>query len=407
MDKSQRIYVKALKKYNHGYIDKALELCEESISLNINNAASINLKGLLMYLKGDINSCQKLWKMNSEINKDRVSEKYLESSSRDLERLKSYRESIMLIKNMKINRAIDLLTKCSESDFNIINVNNHLAICYMKKGNCSKAIKYLDKVLEIDLNNKRAQNSINTINNMNDTKEKFNAKKIACIFLLFVFIISISSLSYLKLKNKNITKSNIKMSKFETSNKNKQDKKELKNNTYKNQDIDFKYDTLKNYIDNENYNAIYNVIEKFKNKKLATNDQVLLSKAQELLVSKGVENFYKTGCDYLSNKDYKDAEVYFLRASKYGSNTYVYPDVIYMLANTLESSGNVDEAIKYYEQYDNSYSDGDYEETVLYKLSLIYNDLDKQKSKTYAQNLIDKYPSSIYNNSIINSIVNN
>lgn len=224
MDKSQRIYVKALKKYNHGYIDKALELCEESISLNINNAASINLKGLLMYLKGDINSCQKLWKMNSEINKDRVSEKYLESSSRDLERLKFYRESIMLIKNMKINKAIDLLTKCSESDFNIINVNNHLAICYMKKGNCSKAIKYLDKVLEIDLNNKRAQNSINTINNMNDTKEKFNAKKIACIFLLFVFIISISSLSYLKLKNKNITKSNIKMSKFETSNKNKQDK---------------------------------------------------------------------------------------------------------------------------------------------------------------------------------------
>ncbi len=129
-----------------------------------------------MYLKGDINSCQKLWKMNSEINKDRVSEKYLESSSRDLERLKFYRESIMLIKNMKINKAIDLLTKCSESDFNIINVNNHLAICYMKNGNCSKAIKYLDKVLEIDLNNKRAQNSINTINNMNDTKEKFNAK---------------------------------------------------------------------------------------------------------------------------------------------------------------------------------------------------------------------------------------
>ncbi|MBV4419018.1 tetratricopeptide repeat protein [Clostridium tyrobutyricum] len=404
MDKSQRIYVKALKKYNHGYIDKALELCEESISLNINNAASINLKGLIMYLKGDINACQKLWKMNSEINKDRVSEKYLESSSRDLERLKFYRESIILIKNMKINKAIDLLTKCSESDFNIININNHLAICHIKKGNYSKTINYLDKVLEIDINNKMAQNSISTINNINVTKGKFNTKKIVCIFLMIVFIISISSLSYFKLKNKNINTSNIKISKFETNNKNKQD---LKNNTYKNQDIDFKYDTLKNYIDNENYNAIYDIVEKFKDAKLSTNDKVLLSKAQELLVSKGVEYFYKTGCDYLNNKNYKDAEVYFLRASKYGPNTYVYPDVIYMLANTFESSGNIEEAIKYYKQYDNSYSDGDYEETVLYKLSLIYNDLDKQKSKTYAQELIDKYPSSIYNNSVINSIVNN
>lgn len=407
MDKSQRIYVKALKKYNHGYIDKALELCEESISLNINNAASINLKGLLMYLKGDINACQKLWKMNSEINKDRVSEKYLEGLSRDLERLKFYRKSIILIKNMKINKAIDLLTKCTESDFNIINVDNYLAICYIKKANCNKAIKYADNVLKIDLNNKMAQNSINTINNINGTKGKINTKKLTCIFILLVFIISISSLSYLKLKNKNINTFNIKTSKLETSNKIKQDKKNLKNNTHKNQDIAFEYDTLKNYIDNENYNAIYDVVEKFKDIKLATNDQVLLSKAEDLLVSKGVEYFYKTGCDYLNNKNYKNAEVYFSKASKYGLNTYIYPDVIYMLANTLESSGNVEEAIKYYNQYNSSYSDGDYEQTVLYKLALIYNDLDKQKSKTYAEKLIDKYPSSIYNNSIINSIVNN
>ena len=54
MDKSQKIYNKALDKYNKGYIGKSMELCDESISISIKNGAAINLKGLLLYLKGDL-----------------------------------------------------------------------------------------------------------------------------------------------------------------------------------------------------------------------------------------------------------------------------------------------------------------------------------------------------------------
>ena len=87
MDKSKKLYIKALDKYNNGYIDNAIELCEESISIDIKNAASINLKGLLCYLKGDLDSAQKLWKMNYGVNKDGVSERYLNDTGKDKEKL--------------------------------------------------------------------------------------------------------------------------------------------------------------------------------------------------------------------------------------------------------------------------------------------------------------------------------
>src|SRR3712207_7014744 len=66
MIKSKKIYAKAIDKYSLGYINDALRLCEESISMDVNNAPAINLKGLLYYLKGDLTSAQNLWKMRSE-----------------------------------------------------------------------------------------------------------------------------------------------------------------------------------------------------------------------------------------------------------------------------------------------------------------------------------------------------
>lgn len=73
MEKSNKLYLKALNKYQSGYIDQAIDICEESISINMKNSASINLKGLLYYLKGDIDSAKALWKLNYEVNDDEVS----------------------------------------------------------------------------------------------------------------------------------------------------------------------------------------------------------------------------------------------------------------------------------------------------------------------------------------------
>ena len=59
-----------------------------------------------------------------------------------------------------------------------------------------------------------------------------------------------------------------------------------------------------------------------------------------------------------------------------------------------------------YRKYDELYPKGPYIEGVLYELSLLTYENDNEKSKEYAQKLIDNYPQSIYVNDRIMKIIN-
>src|SRR4051794_16018671 len=130
MDKSGKLYVKAMNKYNDGYIDKALNLCEKSISINITNSAALNLKGILHYLKGDLENAKKMWNINYKRNNDEVSKKYLKDSIKDKEKLQVYVNALDLIKQLNISGALTILKQCENSHFNFINVSNSISLCY-------------------------------------------------------------------------------------------------------------------------------------------------------------------------------------------------------------------------------------------------------------------------------------
>lgn len=405
MDRSQKIYNKALKKYNSGQIDKAIELCEESISLNIKNRASINLKGLLLYLKGDLDNAQRLWKMNHQVNGDKVSEKYLNASEEDDVRFSLFVKALKLIREVKINEALNLLEQCAESDFNYIKVNNYRALCYIKKGKYKKALEKLNDVLKVDVNNDEAKRTMKLLENLNVVKKKFPVRKIASVALVIVCSVVLVTLIFNGIKSKNSAKiktSAIKNSgqrTLDVNNKNKQ-KTETTKEVFPEGDF-------KNYIQNKDYDSIYVEVKKWKDKQLNSSDKELLSEGMELLNGDGSAYFYKLGSNYLDGKDYNNAKAYLIKAYEFGSTNYLYADIIYMLATTLDSSGDVQNAINYYIQYDKSFSDGDYEETVLYRLAVIYKDIDRVQSKKYAQKLVDNYPNSIYNNSVIDDLINN
>ena len=70
-----KLYSKAIKYYEEGKIEKALLKCEEAISLNLRNSAALNLKGLLLYLKGNLDEAVATWKINSDFNDDEILQK--------------------------------------------------------------------------------------------------------------------------------------------------------------------------------------------------------------------------------------------------------------------------------------------------------------------------------------------
>lgn len=432
MDKSKKIYVKALEKYNKGYIDKAIELCEESISLNIKNTASINLKGLLFYLKGDLDTAQKLWKMNYQVNRDGVAERYLEDSKKDGERFNLYNKALRLIKELNINEALILLEKCRESDYNYINVNNYMSLCYMKKGQYNKALEHIENVIKTDVKNAMARESRKTLQDLNIINRKLDTRivKYTSLALLCIFVVGGSFLFFYKhIKNngqsKNKNTSTVTLGKFQWKDKGKENQsssspeKKKVDNTVSNKPAEskssnskkveevFTSDKIKNHISNKDFDSIYLEVMKWKDKNLSVNDKVVLSSAEELLKNEGSSYFYNIGCNYLSKKDYGNAKAYLLKSYEFGSKNDLYPHIVYMLGNSFDSLEDAENAIKYYSQYDQNFSSGEYEETVLYRLALIYKKVDIATAKRYAQKLTEKYPSSMYNNSIINNLINN
>ncbi|WP_333886907.1 tetratricopeptide repeat protein [Clostridium sp.] len=407
MNKSQKIYNKALSKYNNGYIDAAIKLCEESISIDIKNKASINLKGLLLYLKGDLDKSQKLWKMNYQVNGDEIAEKYLESSKKDSNKIEYYKEALVLVEKFKIDEALVLLEKCAESDFNYINVNNYSALCYMKKGQYAKALEKINNVLKIDVKNTEAKENIKLLESINVIDKKNNIRKICYISFAGIliacgifFIFNKSGISFTKFFNTGIMKA---------QNINHADNKNVKSvsrKTDKNIKKTFPLADMENYIKNKDYDSMYIQVMNWRNYKLDSNEANLISEAYKLLTTEGCVYFYNLGCNYLKNEDYNNAKSYLKKSYEFGTGNELYPHIIYMLGTSFDLSGDSKGSLKYYEEYDDNFSDGSYEETVLYRLAVIYKESNITKSKNYAKKLVDTYPESIYNNSQINNLIN-
>lgn len=406
MDKSKKLYIKALDEYNKGHIDKAIQLCEESISIDIKNSASINLKGLLCYLKGDLDDAQRLWKMNYGINKDGVSQRYLNDTKQDKERLQLYTTALSLIKELKINEALSLLKKCTGSDFNCINVNNHIALCYMRRGEYNNALEYIEKVLAVDKNNSMSKQIMKTLRTYGDVPNKNKSLRYILITLIGLVMLTSLFVEYNRFVKSNKISSNLKetpkkvISKTDTG-----ESKKDKVQTNKEENEIFPSDKVKSDIDNKNFLNLYEYTVKWKDKNISDNDKVILSKANELLKSEGVEYFYNKGCTYMSGNDYNNSKIYLVKAYEIGKESYLYPHIIYMTGSAFYSSGDVENAVKYYAQYDKEFSNGNYEDTVLYNLAIIYKDIDKSKAKIYGEKLLNSYPESIYNNSIIRELV--
>lgn len=404
MNKSNNLYKKALALFENGKIDRAIEVCEKSIAEDARNKAAMNLKGMIFYFKGDLEEAKKVWKLNCKINKDKVTEKYLNGIENDEKLFNYFLKALKCMEKLKISEALELLKKCEESDYNCINVSNNIAICNVKLGDYEKANIYLEKVLKLDKYNETAVETKKQLENIGVIKSKFHFKSllkpIAAVLILFIIIGSV----YVYNKNfKNARKVSMKNEKKVTV------KKKLKSVPKKQIKVQNKFNAaeLENAINNKDYDKIVYYEETFKDKDVRINDEAILNKALEVLKNDGVLYFYTTGCSYVKKGDYANAKLYFLKAYNYGSSSYLYKDIIYFIGTTYKNLGDIENEIKYYEMYDSNYKTGSYEETVLYELAVAYKDIDKGKAKSYANSLEQHYPTSIYNNSVIKSIISN
>lgn len=375
-NRDKKAYEKALNLYNNGYIDKALEVCEIGISRDLEDSNLLNLKGLLLYLKGNLEEAIPVWKINDHHNNNDIAKSYLKDVQKDFYRKDLYEKAEELINDLNIDEALENLSICKESDFNSINVNNALAICYLRKAEYSLSMEYVEKVLSIDKFNYKAQSTKKEINEILNINNKSLLKTLIIASIAVVFLTS-----GILLNNK-----------FKKASINKE---ELANNISK-------------PVENESTNNEQNE-ENRDNEKNKDNEENKESSTLEVnsLTDDEIRENYIKATDLFQEEKYEEAKLLLEATIIHSMNNHLHDDVMFLLASTSEKVGKNEEAIKYFKDYISNYENGNYIEETYYRISLLYKVVDKEKSKLYAGELVSKYPSSIYNNNLIKDILSN
>lgn len=435
MDKGlKRIYSRAMKCYQNGLPNKALAYCERGISKDINFAPLLNLKGLILYLQGDLEGCRAVWKIGAELNKDGASKNYLKSCKEDGERLKKYSKAQLLIKEMRISEAIAYLMECQESDFNIINVSNSLTECFIKKGEYIKAEYYIEKVLKIDKKNKQAVNNQAALNKFTSTglfKKVLKSRKefllkggmvLSGIIIVLAGVFIIKS-NFAKEENYfgKITNKLMAAGKIKNDENSQENSDDVNNNSVSGDNINsekteenqqkegkseaFSASETNDAINNKDFEKLNLMAETFKNEKMSINDQALYNKALEVLNGEGAEFFYGRAMKFHDEKDYERARQDFEISFKYSGENYLTSHIIFMLGGTAEKLQDIESAIKYYELYAKNYLNSEYGDLVLYNLANLNRNINNEEAYKYALMLKEKFPKSMYFNNPIKEIL--
>lgn len=384
---NKKEYKKALNLYNNGYIDKAIEICEIGISRSLENSNLLNLKGLILYLKGELEEAISLWKINKYHNDDEIAKAYLKDIEIDFNRRELFKESEELIRNLNIDEALQILMICKESDYNSINVNNALAICYMRKGEYVECQKCIDKVFSVDKYNIEAKSIKKEIDEILNIKSN-SSVVIKSIIITGIICIIITSGILIKGKLQNGFKDDAENN-FEVVNKSGEvdasESIDVSNLDTNSESINTSTKESSNDIDKKEDSNL--------NEHILNEDEIR-------------ENYMKA-TDSFDEEKYNDTKVILESTIIYAENSHLNDDIMFLLASTYEKLGDNNEAIKNFEKYISSYENGNYIEESYYKIALLYRDLNKDKSKYYAKELISKYSNSIYNNTNIIDILNN
>jgi len=425
--KAKKAYNKAMDYYEKGKINKALEICEDVLLEGLDNPTVLNFKGLLLYQKGNLNEAITVWKINKDLNNDDIAKNYIKDAIADEGRLDLYKQGEQALRQLKIDKALDLFKRCSESDFNAVKVNTGIAMCYQKKGDLYKAKEYVDKALSIDQNAITAKVVEKELKEDGIYLESENSSKSFLIGITILFIvIAIVAGGYLiitKVKEKNLvnnieeTKNNEvleeKISTADDSKENEGQEKAEVNPETTSQEIakeeskntNFDKEKLKILITSNDLDGVYEQLKNVKEESISNQDAEIYKQAVNLMKSQGVSKFYEYGLWYFNQNKYSDARISFDKAYTYCEGNSLKEHILfYRASNSLKESDNKT-ALVQYEEYYNQYPKGSYAEEALYELVLLSNAVDKEKSKTYANALINKFPNSIYINDNIVGIV--
>ena len=424
MSESKDFYNIGVRYFNNGDLEKAIANLDLAISHDMKNSAALNLRGLIYYIKGQANKALSSWELNVKFNDNQIAKKHIEAFEEDKVHLYRYNNAVKVIKEGKIHVAIELLEKAADSDFNVLNVRNALAYCYIKEARYQEAKNCIEIVLEKDKNNKSAKENIEILKKKSGMSvgTKFNKKVyigVACLVLVILAAGSSLTHNFKKAPSKTDNLASIAITETKedkTENTQAQEKEEVQEvQTTETEKVESSKESntlnakaLKDAVDSKDFVLIAKTLKDSNLEGLSELELDVVNDAKELIKTDGIREIYKSGTSEFNAGNFGKAKDKFLMALDYSKDTYLDSHITYMLSATFEKLKDEDNAIKYYSKYEKTDygKEGSYREVVLYKLAILNKDKNKEESKKFARKLVNEYSDSMYNNDNIKAILN-
>lgn len=427
MSESRKFYNKGVKDFHNGNLEKAIANLDLAISHDMKNSAALNLRGIIYYIKGQSEKALTSWSINVEFNDDEIAKGYLESFEQEKVQLYRYNNALKAVNDGKYHEAIELLEKAAESDFNILNVRNALAYCYIKEARYEEAKDCIEIVLEKHRTNEEVKDNIDILRcksgiSIKTGKDKKVYLGVVCLFLVVLTVgVTLNSnskkVSNIGDNSANISAGQNKDEKNEKLDENKDKNENEGKNEGKNENVENETQStsvldakaLKDAVASKNFESIGKILSNKNLDGLSELEMDVVNDAKKLMTGEGIQELYKKGTNEFNTKNFGKAKDKFLMALDYSNDTYLDAHITYMLSVACEKLGENDNAIKYYSKYEKTdYKEkGSYREEVLYKLAILNKEKNIDESKKFARKLVNEYSKSIYNNDNIKAILNN
>jgi tetratricopeptide (TPR) repeat protein len=165
-----KIYNLSIRYYNRGIVlakegkyTEAVHSLRKSVALKKDNIQAQNLLGLVYYKLGRVTDGILHWQISLKYQKSgNDALKYIQDCSYSVKEMSkidavtAYNKALHSIKLDNVDLAVMSLKKALELNSSFVDANILMALCRMKQGNISAAIRLLEKVLRIDKENEKA-----------------------------------------------------------------------------------------------------------------------------------------------------------------------------------------------------------------------------------------------------------
>ena len=160
---SIRYYNRCIVLAKEGKYTEAVHSLRKSVALKKDNIQAQNLLGLVYYKLGRVTDGILHWQISLKYQKSgNDALKYIQDCSYNakemskIDAITAYNKALHSIKLDNVDLAVMSLKKALEINSASVDANILMALCRMKQGNTSAAIRLLEKVLKIDKENEKA-----------------------------------------------------------------------------------------------------------------------------------------------------------------------------------------------------------------------------------------------------------